>query len=266
MALKSQARGDTKRQRLIDIGTALFTQKGFAGTGLDEIVQLADVPKGSFYYYFDSKEAFVQAVIHNYAAYFAKKLDRTLGDSRIDPLQRLRAFAADATHGVERYEFKRGCLVGNLAQEMASLQEDFRVLLLSVLDQWRDRVRACIAEAQAARQIASTADPATRALALVDLQPGVERSVRIPGQVASGDGRPQHCRHPRPGLFRSPCIGGYAYECIAPCEPAISRRRHGHDPSKSAAPPVSSPHRLACSALLTVIAGSSRLLWLRGLG
>lgn len=163
MALKSQARGDTKRQRLIDIGTALFTQKGFAGTGLDEIVQLADVPKGSFYYYFDSKEAYVQAVIHNYAAYFAKKLDRTLGDTRIDPLQRLRAFAAEAIHGVQRFEFKRGCLVGNLAQEMASLQEDFRVLLLAVLDQWRDRVGACIAEAQARGQIATTADPAVLA-------------------------------------------------------------------------------------------------------
>ena len=163
MTLKSQARGDTKRQRLIDIGTALFTQKGFAGTGLDEIVQLADVPKGSFYYYFDSKEAYVQAVIHNYAGYFAKKLDRTLGDASIDPLQRLRAFAAEAMHGVQRFEFKRGCLVGNLAQEMASLQEDFRVLLLAVLDQWRDRVRDCIAEAQARGQIATTADPAALA-------------------------------------------------------------------------------------------------------
>jgi TetR/AcrR family transcriptional repressor of nem operon len=163
MTVKPQSRGDTKRQRLVDIGTALFTQKGFAGTGLDEIVQLADVPKGSFYYYFDSKEAYAQAVIHNYASYFAKKLDRTLGDTSIDPLQRLRAFAADASHGVQRFEFKRGCLVGNLAQEMASLQEDFRVLLLAVLDQWRDRVRDCIAEAQAAGQIASTADPAALA-------------------------------------------------------------------------------------------------------
>lgn len=163
MTLKSQSRGDTKRQRLIDIGTALFTQKGFAGTGLDEIVQRADVPKGSFYYYFDSKEAYVQAVIHNYAAYFAKKLDRTLGDTSVDPLQRLRAFAAEAIHGVQRFEFKRGCLVGNLGQEMASLQEDFRVLLLAVLDQWRERVRACIAEAQARGQIATTADPAALA-------------------------------------------------------------------------------------------------------
>ena len=163
MKAKSQPRGGIKRQLLIDIGTEIFTQKGFSSTGLDEIVQRAEVPKGSFYYYFGSKEEFTQEVIRNYAAYFAKKLERTLGDASLTPLQRLRAFAADATHGVRRFEFKRGCLVGNLGQEMASLQDDFRVLLLAVLNQWRDRFRDCIAEAQAAGEIATTADPAALA-------------------------------------------------------------------------------------------------------
>ena len=161
MKAKSQPRGDTKRQLLIDIGTAIFTQKGFSSTGLDEIVQRAEVPKGSFYYYFSSKEEFAQEVIRNYAAYFAKKLDRSLGDASLTPLQRLRAFAADATHGVRRFEFKRGCLVGNLGQEMASLQDGFRVQLLAVLNQWRDRFRDCIAEAQAADDIATTVEPAS---------------------------------------------------------------------------------------------------------
>ena len=163
MKAKPKTRGETKRQLLVDIGTAIFTQKGFSGTGLDEIVQLAEVPKGSFYYYFGSKEAYAQEVIRNYAAYFAKKLDRTLGDETLTPLRRLRAFAAEATHGVRRFEFKRGCLVGNLGQEMASLQDDFRVLLLAVLNQWRDRFRACLAEAQACGEIATTADPAALA-------------------------------------------------------------------------------------------------------
>lgn len=163
MKAKSQPRGDTKRQLLIDIGTAIFTQKGFSSTGLDEIVQRAEVPKGSFYYYFSSKEEFAQEVIRNYAAYFAKKLDRSLGDASLTPLQRLRAFAADATRGVRRFEFKRGCLVGNLGQEMASLQDGFRVQLLAVLNQWRDRFRDCIAEAQAADEIATTVEPAALA-------------------------------------------------------------------------------------------------------
>jgi TetR/AcrR family transcriptional repressor of nem operon len=158
-----QTRGDSKRQMLIDIGTEIFKQKGFSITGLDEIVQRAQVPKGSFYYYFVSKEEFAQEVIRNYAAYFAKKLDRTLGDTTLAPLERLRAFVADATHGVRRFEFKRGCLVGNLGQEMASLQDDFRVLLLAVLNQWRARFCDCIAQARAAGEIATKVEPAALA-------------------------------------------------------------------------------------------------------
>ena len=160
---RTPSRAVDRRQILVDIGTALFTQKGFGSTGLDEIVQAADVPKGSFYYYFESKDAFAHAVIRNYAAYFAKKLDRTLNDETLSPLSRLRAFAADATGGVMRFEFKRGCLVGNLGQEMASLEEAFRVLLLDVLDAWRERFRHCIAEAQATGEILTTVDPAALA-------------------------------------------------------------------------------------------------------
>jgi TetR/AcrR family transcriptional repressor of nem operon len=158
-----QRRGDTKRKLLIDIGTAIFTQKGFSSTGLDEIVQAAEVPKGSFYYYFASKEEFAHEVIRNYASYFAKKLDRSLGDTSLSPLLRLKAFADDATHGVARFEFKRGCLVGNLGQEMASLEGEFRVLLLGVLDTWRQRFAACIDEAKAAGEITTSVDSASLA-------------------------------------------------------------------------------------------------------
>lgn len=152
-------RGDAKRQRLIDIGTELFTRQGFSSTGLDEIVQAAAVPKGSFYYYFGSKEAFAHAVIANYAQYFARKLDRTLGDPGLSPLQRLKAFTRDATQGMQRFDFHRGCLVGNLGQELGGLEDDFRRRLLAVLDDWRDRFRHCIAEAQASGEITTPLAP-----------------------------------------------------------------------------------------------------------
>ena len=161
--LERPSRPVDKRRALVDIGTALFTQKGFANTGLDEIVQAADVPKGSFYYYFDSKDAYAHAVIRNYAAYFERKLDRSLNDPSRSPLQRLKAFADDATAGMLRFEFRRGCLIGNLGQEMAGLEEAFRVSLLEVLDAWRERFRGCIDEARDAGEIRTTIDAASLA-------------------------------------------------------------------------------------------------------
>lgn len=153
-----QQRGDLKRQLLINVGTAIFTQKGFFNTGVEEIVKIAGVPKGSFYYYFDSKEGYVHEVIGNYASYFQKKLDRTLSDGSLTPLERLRAFTQEATHAVSRFEFKRGCLVGNLGQEMASLENEIRVRLLDLLNNWRNRFSTCIEEAKVAGEITTPVD------------------------------------------------------------------------------------------------------------
>lgn len=137
-----------KRQVLIDIGTAIFTQKGFSITSLDEIVMTADIPKGSFYYYFKGKEDFAIEVIKNYGRYFSRKLERVLEDQNKSPLKRLKAFCEEATRGVTRFEFKRGCLIGNLGQEMASLEESFRLELYEVIFDWRKRVEHCIDEAK----------------------------------------------------------------------------------------------------------------------
>lgn len=150
-----------KRAALINIGTVIFTQKGFSSTGLDEIVQAADIPKGSFYYYFSSKEEFALAVIDNYGGYFSRKLERILGNLEKTPLARLKAFTEEASAGVKRFDFKRGCLIGNLGQEMASLEENFRVVLLAVLRQWRARFADCVQEAKDGGEIRTPVEATT---------------------------------------------------------------------------------------------------------
>ncbi len=152
---------ETKRQMLIDIGTTIFTQKGFSLTSLDEIVMTAEIPKGSFYYYFQGKEEFAIEVIKNYGSYFSRKLQRILENDKKSPLERLEAFTEEAIKGVTRYEFKRGCLIGNLGQEMASLEEEFRVALLDVIRDWRIRVEACIEEAKESGEITTVVDSHT---------------------------------------------------------------------------------------------------------
>ena len=150
---ESSNKGESKRQMLINIGTVIFTQKGFSSTSLDEIVVTAKIPKGSFYYYFRGKEDFAIEVIKNYGNYFSRKLERILNDATKSPIERLKAFMNEATRGVMQYEFKRGCLIGNLSQEMASLEEGFRIELLDVIRDWRDRIEACIEEAKQVGEI-----------------------------------------------------------------------------------------------------------------
>lgn len=155
---QAAAKPNDKKLLLINIGTAIFTQKGFSITSLDEIVEIAEIPKGSFYYYFKSKDEFAIEVIKNYGIYFSKKLQRILSNDKKSPLERLKEFTKEAEGGVKRYEFKRGCLIGNLGQEMATLEERFRIELLNVIADWRDQVRQCIDLAKDRQEIKTIVD------------------------------------------------------------------------------------------------------------
>jgi len=96
------------KAELIRSGLEQLTEKGFASSGVDQILKKVGVPKGSFYHYFASKEAFGQAVIEKYASYFANKLDACLLDEAYPPLARIGHFVDDAKTGMIRHHFKRG--------------------------------------------------------------------------------------------------------------------------------------------------------------
>ncbi|MES9882107.1 MAG: TetR/AcrR family transcriptional regulator, partial [Sedimenticola sp.] len=139
-------------------GVEILTEKGFSATGIDEILRRVGIPKGSFYHYFGSKNAFGAALIKRYADYFEHKLDHFLKDETRPPLARIQAFVADAEAGMSRYQFKRGCLVGNLGQEMGSLPELFREQLKAVFTAWQGRVESCLEAAKEAGELTPGAD------------------------------------------------------------------------------------------------------------
>lgn len=136
----------------------VLTAQGMSATGIETVLKRVDVPKGSFYHYFDSKDAFGLAVLEEYAAYFAHKLDRWLLDAGVPPLRRLVAFVEDGKAGMVRYRFERGCLVGNLGQEVVTLPESFRLRLEDVLEDWQRRLAACLRLAVERGDLAEDAD------------------------------------------------------------------------------------------------------------
>ncbi|UTV99551.1 TetR/AcrR family transcriptional regulator [Marinomonas rhizomae] len=136
------------RDALLRAGMQILTESGFIRSGIDPILKSIGVPKGSFYHYFPSKEAFGLAVLARYRRYFEAKLDGFLLDESFSPLERLQRFAQDAQDGIVRHEFKRGCLVGNLEQESSLLSETFREQLQATYQSWQIRVATCLLESQ----------------------------------------------------------------------------------------------------------------------
>lgn len=146
------------RTALLRAGVEVLTEKGFTATGIDEILRRVGVPKGSFYHYFGSKEAFGVEVIETYADYFARKLDHCLLDESFPALERIANFVADARTGMQRHGFRRGCVIGNLGQEMSALPEAYREQLAAVFADWESRLARCLETARAEGTISPAAD------------------------------------------------------------------------------------------------------------
>lgn len=156
---RATERGDTRRA-LVWCGTELLTERGFQVTGIDEVLKRVGVPKGSFYHFFANKHEFGEAVIQNYVEYYARKMARIFDDETTSPLSRLRTFVEDARRGMLKYGYRRGCLIGNLGQELASLDDAFREQLEAVLNAWERRVEGLLQQAVDVGELSPDSDAA----------------------------------------------------------------------------------------------------------
>lgn len=150
--------GNVTRHHIIQTGAELIARQGFGATGINKVLDAAQVPKGSFYHYFRSKNDFGLAVIDAYAAAYDQHLDQTLGNTAITPLNRLRAYLDLAGEEMTSCDYAKGCLIGNLGQELAAQSEDFRSRLNAVFSRWEQRFQACIIAAQQQGEVNATID------------------------------------------------------------------------------------------------------------
>lgn len=136
------------RSLLIDVGTRVIGSQGFNTTGLNTVLQTAGVPKGSFYYYFASKEDFGLAIIDEIATEYAIVIDGYLSDEKFSPLARINNYLQAGLVRIRDGQCKRGCLIGTLGQELSTQNETFRARLDAVFEGWKQQFSRCLTEAQ----------------------------------------------------------------------------------------------------------------------
>src|SRR6266436_8305951 len=140
---RSSAKATTKAT-LVAAGTQLILEQGYHQTGIQDVLQAAGVPKGSFYYYFPSKEAFALEVIAQFAAAYLTRLEQYLGDTTASPLTRLRRHYEELLARFERRGCRGGCLIGNLSQELADQNPRVQAQLDAGVDQLAGAVCAAV--------------------------------------------------------------------------------------------------------------------------
>jgi TetR/AcrR family transcriptional regulator, transcriptional repressor for nem operon len=135
------------RRRLLAAGLDLVHARGFAASGVKDITDAAGVPKGSFYAYFPSKEAFAAAILEHYWSDIEARLLPILGDDGAIQERITRFFHALADEH-EAGDFLLGCLIGNLSLELSGSSEPARAELIRILDGWNEALTACVRSGQ----------------------------------------------------------------------------------------------------------------------
>ncbi|MBI5570682.1 MAG: TetR family transcriptional regulator C-terminal domain-containing protein [Desulfomonile tiedjei] len=150
---------ENTKDKILSHAASIIRQKGFNNTGIQEILQTAGVPKGSFYFYFKSKEDLGLALIDYYGEFFVAVSESTLRNQELPPLQRLERFFEGRRLTSEEEKSMSGCPIGNLAQEMGSLNDAFQAKLRHVFNGMQRAIRECLEQARAQGEIDAHLDP-----------------------------------------------------------------------------------------------------------
>ena len=146
------------RDHLIDTGLKLMHQQGYNATGLTEILQAADVPKGSFYHHFGSKEDFAAAALERYTTREAKHAATVLNDAKAPPLKRLKRYFTDLVRFYGQKGEIPGCMMGRFSLEIAAANPQLRKQISGSFAHWEHTIATVIQQAVAQKELPADTD------------------------------------------------------------------------------------------------------------
>jgi TetR/AcrR family transcriptional regulator, transcriptional repressor for nem operon len=150
---------ENSREKILETAAKLVHRKGFNHTGIQEILDGAGVPKGSFYFYFKSKEDLGLALVDHYADGIVARAQFFFEDRSRPPLERLSSFFRSAHERHEAEGCQKGCPIGNLSQEMSDLSNLFREKLESVMTRMAVGVAGVLREAREEGELPAHLEP-----------------------------------------------------------------------------------------------------------
>lgn len=179
MMLPMTTEHQSMRQHILDVAKPIILGKGFSAVGLNEILTAANVPKGSFYHYFKSKEAFGAALLDSYFEDYFGRLELMLavnGQSAADRMvaywdRWLEAQAGDCC--------EEKCLTVKLAGEVSDLSEAMRISLRRGTDQLIKRLAQCIEEGIADGSLSAMLHPQRTAETLYQMWLGATLLAKV---------------------------------------------------------------------------------------
>jgi len=134
------------RDRLIESARFLFWERGYAGTSMSELLAHAEVNSGSFYHFFDSKEALLRAVLEQYVQLLRPMVVNPAFATTPKPLERIFAILAGYRERILMTNCTFGCPLGRLALEVDPENAPAHKLIAQNFQGWIEAIRGCLQE------------------------------------------------------------------------------------------------------------------------
>lgn len=152
------------RSRIVEAARYLFWEKGYAATGLAELLERAKANSGSFYHFFESKDALLRTVLETYVDLFEPVVLRPAWATTTDPIERVFALLAGYRERLVATECRYGCPIGRLALELDPENVPAHALIAQNFSGWTSAVRLCLEAAG----ISDAGDVATFVLTVME--------------------------------------------------------------------------------------------------
>ncbi|MED5524915.1 TetR/AcrR family transcriptional regulator [Gallaecimonas pentaromativorans] len=167
------------KDHILDTAQRIMGSRGFSAVGLNEILTSSGVPKGSFYHYFGSKEAFGVALLERYFSLYMTGLNQLLDSNQGTAVSRLMDYWQRWVDTQAGTDLQGRCLVVKLGAEVSDLSEDMRQVLEQGTSQLLARLTREIALAQQEGDVEPSVDPAELADALYQMWLGASMLAKV---------------------------------------------------------------------------------------
>lgn len=156
----------------------MLLEHGYSDLGVQALLERTDVPKGSFYHHFSSKEAMALEAVDRYMSLGHQVLEATLAPNGTSALQRVRTFFERMLEFYASQGYL-GCLLGGLGQELSATSEVFRKKIEDCVASLANRIAVCLEEARQHGELAADVDARGYADLLVNAWEGAALRSRI---------------------------------------------------------------------------------------
>lgn len=160
------------KEDILRKGMELFRLNGYHNTGTNEILRETGISRGSFYNFFKDKDDFGIQVLDYYGVWSTDYISEVLTDERINPKQRLIHLFEVFVQGYKRENYKWGCLLVGMTQEMGQIHPAFTNACERNFEDFVGVFKKCIEEGQKSKDISAKQDARGMALTILSMYNG----------------------------------------------------------------------------------------------